>query len=186
MSGRTILLEDLQAVVSCYLFITARTMPGWEGNQVMDADYAIQAVRNGVSAGGSATSVTNGGRRLLVCDVCGHAGGCRKVDCPYGYCQWCSMAISAGCRKNPTVRAEMREHCEEHCKSASEEYDRYETETRAVLAMGGYVRKAAVNRGDAVLVWFRNESGDELEMLVTKESAMRGNAHRFVGKCHTN
>ena len=32
-----------------------------------------------------------GGRRLLCCDVCGHAGGVRRVSCRYGYCPATAM-----------------------------------------------------------------------------------------------
>lgn len=42
------------------------------------------------------------GRQVLACDICGHTGGCRKLRCPYGYCQaW------AVCRK-PQCRAKAR------------------------------------------------------------------------------
>lgn len=107
----------------------------------------------------------SGGTRLLCCDVCGHAGGCRKVACKYGYCQ--AKAMCERHRKDPATKAAQREHCETHCKPAAAEFAAEQAAVAAVLATGAHAFCAALNDGDAVKVWFRNAGGESKELRVT-------------------
>lgn len=103
--------------------------------------------------------------RRLACDMCGKAGGCRKVRCPFGSCP--SVAVCPRCRKTRDVRltkAYHRDHlgCERfaaHC--AAEDAKR-----EALLDAGKYLRVSAYGPTGDVKVWFRNKAGDEKALLV--------------------
>lgn len=54
--------------------------------------------------------------KLLCCDHCGHAGGVRKMRCPFGYCP--SVAFCAECRKNKKDYLSKAKHREMGCEVA--------------------------------------------------------------------
>jgi hypothetical protein len=108
-----------------------------------------------------------GGSRLLCCDVCGTAGGVRKIRCPYGYCP--ATALCARCRKNETVKAQMKLHCETNCKAAAEAYDAREKATAILLAAGEMVFCTATGKpGNEVAMGFRGETGEVAYLTVDR------------------
>ena len=107
-----------------------------------------------------------GGKRILCCDRCGHAGGCRKVRCKFGYCQ--ANALCAACRAEPGLLASIRAHCTEHCKPAAEEYAAKRAVEAAVLATGAFIFCAAINAGRRVRLTFRNAAGDTKDAVVER------------------
>lgn len=108
-----------------------------------------------------------GGKRILCCDRCGHAGGCRKVPCKFGYCQ--ANALCAACRAEPGLLASIRAHCTEHCKPAAEEYAAEQARIAAVQSTGAFTFCAALNEGDGVRLTFRNQDGETREAVVERE-----------------
>jgi hypothetical protein len=112
-----------------------------------------------------------GSRRVLVCDGCGHAGGCRKVPCKYGYCP--AVALCAVCRK--THKAEHDAYCDENCKAASEEFAAREARKAEMLDRGEYVRTSAsiCDDGETVAVTFRDAFDNGLVYLMDKETYRR-------------
>lgn len=103
----------------------------------------------------------------LVCDSCGTHGGVRRVKCKYGYCP--ANALCAACRKNPTIKAQVREHCETNCKPAAAEFAAREAAIAALQAQGEYTFCSALSEPDGwVKVWFRGAAGDTKEAIVER------------------
>lgn len=104
----------------------------------------------------------------LCCDVCGTAGGVRKIPCKFGYCP--ATALCAACRSSAATRAAIRDHCEANCRQASEDYARRQDERRTALEAGAYVRDWAtgsfVGGFDVCKVGFHNAAGDEIVLTV--------------------
>lgn len=91
--------------------------------------------------------------RKLCCDVCGEPGA-RKSHCPHGYCP------AIACCSRPECRArlkEARKKCNEHCKTAHEQFEMRRTIRARRLRGGDKLRCAAVTMQPAfscVKVWF--------------------------------
>lgn len=94
--------------------------------------------------------LTSQGRRLLCCDVCGHAGGVRRMPCKYGWCQ--PTAMCADCRANHEVRTQQAAYCEEHCRQAAAEYAEREERKVALLESGAFVPATPSDFGISLLV----------------------------------
>jgi hypothetical protein len=107
-----------------------------------------------------------GGRRSLVCEVCGSAGA-RKRPCKYGYCP--AEAICSGCFAEASVKSAFRAYHEDNCKEAAAEYDRRKREDEALLAAGHSLFRSAISEGDLTRISFRNSAGDYTDVLVTNE-----------------
>lgn len=95
------------------------------------------------------------GRHALCCDICGHAGGCRKVKCPHGWCQ--AVAMCADCRKGKKLPANYHEGCAESSHKFKERMAR----EKAMMDAGIPVRVAALGKdGGKVHVIFRSKNGE--------------------------
>lgn len=118
-------------------------------------------------------------RGRLCCDVCGHAGGCRRVPCPAGYCP--ATVMCEACRKNPDVRARDRaHHVEADCAGSAARFAAEKATVDALKAAGEYVFCASVyvaGVGSDVRCWFRGASGESKELVVSK--AVRKSLNRF-------
>lgn len=97
----------------------------------------------------------NSGKRI--CECCQVNPG-RLRKCPYGYCQ--SPAVCTACW--PIRKGEIKNHCFDHCKPASERFAAREAQQKALLAAGNSLRVSAMSTSDGrVHVIFRNGSGQE-------------------------
>ena len=98
------------------------------------------------------------GRHLLDCDVCGNAGGVRKIRCPFGYCQ--AVAICASCKKKHPEVVSAATHREHGCEKNHNDFAAREKAEKALLHSGRVVRCSALGTDDGrVHVLFKTLTG---------------------------
>lgn len=102
----------------------------------------------------------------LCCDICGRAGGVRRVRCPFGYCPSC--AACPECRKTHKQKFSAANHRAHGCEAKHNECVRRDEERAALLRAGRLVRCAAVSDGPGVKVWFESlTSRDHLRWMTS-------------------
>lgn len=107
------------------------------------------------------------GRRLC-CDICGEAGA-KKMRCPHGYCQPIACCDRDLCRDK--LRDHRRKVCKTQCKPASDKYAMRESERKAMLADGKWLRCAALSvADDRVHVLFENASRQHVGRYMKPET----------------
>lgn len=103
----------------------------------------------------------------LCCDICGKAGGVRKLRCPHGYCPAVACCDRDLCRDK--LSAHRKTHCKTACKRGHEEHVKTQADHDAKLAAGLFLRCAAVGINDGVVkVWFKGAGGAERVRYMAK------------------
>jgi hypothetical protein len=91
-----------------------------------------------------------GKRGRLCCDLCGNAGGVRKIRCPFGYCQ--ATAACPACRKaHPEVFSKAT-HQNRGCEAAHLKFKADMRERETLLASGAYILKSGLGVGEYGMV----------------------------------
>lgn len=122
------------------------------------------------------------GTWVLACDNCGHAGGCRKVECVHkvlgdslrtvnrqrhemAYCP--APALCADCRVTLGPPSKLHERCAEGARASQARYDEIE---RGLDAGESYVTSAAGDWADGVpagmvRVTFNGRAGETVRLV---------------------
>jgi hypothetical protein len=95
----------------------------------------------------------------LCCDLCGNAGGVRKVRCPFGYCQ--AIAACPACRKaHPEVFSKAK-HRERGCEAAHLKFNVDLMNKMALLADGAYILRSGLGVGNGTVhAIFEGKAGE--------------------------
>ena len=92
---------------------------------------------------------TSTGHKALCCDICGKAGGVRKIKCPFGYCQ--AVATCSDCKK--TKAEELRQHhITNRCEELHNKFQAEEKRKADLIASGKPVRCSALQFNDPSMV----------------------------------
>lgn len=110
------------------------------------------------------------GRMSLCCDDCGKSGKVRKYRCPFGWCQ--ARAYCPECAKGhkPRSQAYKAKHRAKGCETANSDYLSEQERRADILASGAWLRNGAVGENGGVKVWFKNNKGEEITVMMAKET----------------